>query len=171
MFILGTSAGGNLADLAGEYAMGLQNGLLGVITQSGPADLTAAGMGCTSAASCQAGSPGATIEKYLGCYDNSSATCTLYFQNGTRPNVPAAAVYADASPTASLSATAPAPPYLVANSSDEAIPLAQATDLTQQLNAQCTATKAATSDQLVVLPGDQHALTYSDILAGRCSAS
>jgi len=77
MFILGTSAGGNLADLAGENAMGYQNGLLGVITQSGPADLTAAGMGCASAASCKAGSPGATIQKYLGCYDNSSATCNL----------------------------------------------------------------------------------------------
>src|SRR5690242_10052235 len=166
MFILGTSAGGNLADLAGENAMGYQDGLLGVITQSGPADLTAAGMGCASAANCKAGSPGATIEKYLGCYDNSAATCTLYFQDGTKQAVPAATAYADASPTASLSATVPAPPYLVANSSDEAIPLAQATDLTQQLNAQCTATKAATSDQLAVLPGDQHALTYSDILAG-----
>jgi acetyl esterase/lipase len=166
MFILGTSAGGNLAALAGENAMGYQDGLLGVITQSGPADLTAAGMGCASAANCKAGSPGATIEKYLGCLDNSSATCTLYFQDGTTQTVPAATAYADASPTASLSATVPAPPYLVANSSDEAIPLAQATDLTQQLNAQCTATKAATSDQLVVLPGDQHALTYSDILAG-----
>ncbi len=166
MFILGTSAGGNLAALAGENAMGYQDGLLGVITQSGPADLTAAGMGCASAANCMAGSPGATIEKYLGCLDNSSATCTLYFQDGTTQTVPAATAYADASPTASLSATVPAPPYLVANSSDEAIPLAQATDLTQQLNAQCTATKAATSDQLVVLPGDQHALTYSDILAG-----
>jgi acetyl esterase/lipase len=166
MFILGTSAGGNLAALAGENAMGYQDGLLGVITQSGPADLTAAGMGCASAANCMAGSPGATIEKYLGCLDNSSATCTLYFQDGTTQTVPAATAYADASPTAALSATVPAPPYLVANSSDEAIPLAQATDLTQRLNAQCVATKAATSDQLVVLPGDQHALTYSDILAG-----
>jgi acetyl esterase/lipase len=110
MFILGTSAGGNLADLAGENAMGYQNGLLGVITQSGPADLTAAGMGCASAANCKAGSPGATIEKYLGCYDNSSATCTLYFQDGTKQTVPAATAYADASPTASLSATVPAPP-------------------------------------------------------------
>lgn len=166
MFILGTSAGGNLADLAGENAMGYQDGLLGVITQSGPADLSAAGMGCASAANCKAGSPGATIEKYLGCYDNSSATCTLYFQDGTTQTVPAATAYADASPTAALSTTVPAPPYLVANSSDEAIPLAQATDLTQQLNAQCTATRAATSDQLAVLPGDQHALTYSDVLAG-----
>jgi acetyl esterase/lipase len=166
MFILGTSAGGNLAALAGENAMGYQDGLLGVITQSGPADLTAAGMGCASAANCMAGSPGATIEKYLGCLDNSSATCTLYFQSGPTQTVPAATAYADASPTAALSATVPAPPYLVANSSDEAIPLAQATDLTQRLNAQCAATKAATSDQLVVLPGDQHALTYSDILAG-----
>jgi hypothetical protein len=137
-----------------------------VITQSGPADLTATGMGCASAANCKAGSPGATIQKYLGCYDNSSATCTLYFQDGTTQTVPAATAYADASPTPSLSATVPAPPYLVASSSDEAIPVAQATDLTQQLNTQCTATRAATSDQLVVLPGDQHALTYSDILAG-----
>jgi acetyl esterase/lipase len=166
MFILGTSAGGNLADLAGENAMGYQDGLLGVITQSGPADLSAAGMGCASAANCKAGSPGATIQKYLGCYDNSSATCTLYFQDGTKQTVPAATAYADASPTASLSATVPAPPYLVANSSDEAIPVSQATDLTQLLNAQCAATAGATSDRLAVLPGDQHALTYSDILAG-----
>jgi acetyl esterase/lipase len=168
ILVLGTSAGGNLADLAGENAMGYQDGLLGVITQSGPADLTAAGMGCSSSADCQSGSPGNTIEKYLGCYDSSSATCTLYFQNGTTEQVPAATAYADASPasTVSLSRTVPAPPYLIANSGDEAIPLAQATDLDQQLNKQCKATSAATSDQLAVLPGDQHAETYSDILAG-----
>jgi acetyl esterase/lipase len=166
MFILGTSAGGNLADLAGENAMGYDDGLLGVITQSGPADLSAAGMGCASSSDCQAGSPGRTIEKYLGCYDNSTATCTLYYQNGSTEQVTAAAAYGDASPATSLSATVPAPPFLVANSSDEAIPLAQATDLTQLLNAQCTATGGATSDELAVIPGDQHALTYADILAG-----
>ena len=166
MFTLGTSAGGNLADLAGENAMGYDDGLSGVITQSGPADLSAAGMGCASSSDCQAGSPGRTIEKYLSCYDNSTATCTFYYENGTTEQVPAATAYADASPTASLSATVPAPPFLVANSSDEAIPLAQATGLTQLLGAQCTATGGATSDELVVIPGDQHALTYSDILAG-----
>jgi acetyl esterase/lipase len=166
LFILGTSAGGNLADLAGENAMGYQDGLLGVISQSGPAALSAAGMGCASSSGCQAGSPGDTIEKYLGCYDSSTASCTFYYENGTTKHVSAPTAYADASPTASLSATVPAPPFLVANSTDEAIPLAQATDLTQLLNAQCAATGSAASDQLVVLPGDQHALTYSDILAG-----
>jgi len=166
MLILGTSAGGNLADLAGENAMGYDDALSGVITQSGPADLSATGMGCASSSDCQAGSPGRTIEQYLGCYDNSTATCTFYYENGTTEQVPAATAYADASPTASLSATVPAPPFLIANSGDEAIPLAQATDLTQLLNAQCTATGGATSDELAVIPGDQHALTYSDILAG-----
>ena len=166
MFILGTSAGANLAELAGENAMGYTDRLHGVIAQSGPADLSAAGMGCASKTTCVNGSPGATIEKYLGCYDNSTATCTLQYENGTTEQVSAATAYADASPTASLSASVPAPPFLIANSGDEEIPLAQATDLTQLLNAQCAATGAATSDQLVVIPGDQHALTYSDILAG-----
>jgi acetyl esterase/lipase len=173
IFALGTSAGGNLADLAGENAMGYQDGLQGVITLSGPADLSgpedpaAPGMGCASSTNCQAGSPGDTIEKYLGCYDNSSATCTFYYANGTtRTGVPAATAYADASPTASLSATAGAPPFLIAGSADEVIPLAQDTDLDQLLNAQCAATSAKTSDELVVLPGDQHALSFAPILTG-----
>ncbi|HEV2370991.1 MAG TPA: kelch repeat-containing protein [Streptosporangiaceae bacterium] len=166
LFILGTSAGGNLADLAGENAMGINDGLAGVISQSGPADLSAAGMGCASSANCQPGSAGAIVKNYLGCYDSPAATCTLYYANGTTQQVPAPTAYADASPTTSLSQTVPAPPYLLADSSDEIIPLAQATGLSQLLDSQCTTTKGTTSEQLIDVPGDQHALTYSDILAG-----
>lgn len=162
LFILGTSAGGNLADLAGENAMGYHDDLAGVITQSGPADLSAGGMGCASATNCQAGSDGAIIAHYLGCYDNASATCTLYYHDGSTKQVPAQEAYTDASPTtAAPSATIP---YLVATSSDEQIPLAQAVYLTQRLISASGCTSP--SDELVVLPGDQHALSYSDILAG-----
>ena len=164
LFILGTSAGGNLADLAGENAMGVEDGLLGVMSQSGPADLAA--MGCTSSSLCGSGSPGKTIEQYLGCYDSTTGTCTLYYQDGTTQSVSPSTAYSDASPTDSLSPSVAAPPFLLANSSDEAIPLAQATDMAQLLNAQCSSTGSKTPTEFVALPGDQHALTYSDIVAG-----
>jgi len=163
LFVLGTSAGGNLADLAGENAMGIEDGLLGVMSQSGPADLAA--MGCTSSSACGSGSPGKTIEQYLKCYDSTTGSCTLYYTNGTTPVSPAT-LYADASPTASLSPSVPAPPFLLANSSDEEIPLAQATDMAQLLNQQCSTTGSDTPTEFVALPGDQHALTYSDVVAG-----
>jgi len=165
ILILGASAGGNLAALAGENAMGFSNGLLGVISQSGPTDLTALGTGCTSTSTCPGGSVGAIVQKYLGCYE-SSGSCTLEFASGKTTTVSGATAYAEASPTTSLSATVPAPPFLLTNSSDEIIPLAQATGMAQALDAQCASTHGATSEELAALPGDQHAATYSDILAG-----
>ena len=65
-----------------------------------------------------------------------------------------------------LSATVPAPPFLLFNSSDEIIPLAQGTGMAQALSSQCTATKGTTSTELVAVPGDQHASTYTDIVSG-----
>src|SRR5579875_138063 len=146
MFILGTSAGANLAELAGENAMGYQDGLAGVIAQSGPADLAA--MGCTDTSPCPGGSPGHTIDQYLEC---------------TATGCPA--LYEQASPTYTASTLKTSlPPYLIANSTDEAIPLAQATGLAKALEENC-GTYGGSSDQLVALPGDQHASAYADILA------
>ena len=162
IFILGTSAGGNLAALAGENAMGFSDGLAGVISQSGPADLTALGANCTSASPCQTGSAGQTVHAYLGCYETSSS-CTLEDADGSKSTVTGATAYSEASPVTSPTATVP---YLIAGSSDEIIPLAQATDLDQVLNARCSAAGGHTSDELAALPGDQHADTYTDIMPG-----
>lgn len=162
IFILGTSAGGNLAALAGENAMGFSDGLAGVISQSGPADLTALGANCTSASPCPNGSAGQTVHAYLGCYETSSS-CTLENADGSTSTVTGATAYGEASPVTSPTGTVP---YLIASSSDEIIPLAQATDLDQVLNAQCSAAGGHTSDELAVLPGDQHADTYTDLMPG-----
>ncbi|HXW33177.1 MAG TPA: kelch repeat-containing protein, partial [Acidimicrobiales bacterium] len=89
----------------------------------------------------------------------------LYYTTGTETES-ASYTYSHASPAESLSSTIPAPPFLLANSTDEAIPLAQATYLAQQLNEQCSATGSKVSTQLAVLSGDQHAVTYSDIFSG-----
>src|SRR5215472_12756212 len=165
ILILGQSAGGNLAGLAAENAMGYSDGLMGAISQSGPANLTALGTGCTSTATCPGGSVGGIVHNYLGCYETSTS-CTLEQGDGTKMTVSGATAYREASPATSLSATVPAPPFLLVNSSDEIIPLAQATAMAQAASAQCAATHAATSEELVALPGDQHAATYSDIVAG-----
>jgi acetyl esterase/lipase len=164
ILILGQSAGGNLAALAGENAMGISDGLAGVLSQSGPTDLTALGNGCTNTATCPAGSVGGIVHNYLGCYATSTS-CTLQYTNKTT-TVSGQAAYGDASPASQLSATVPAPPFLLFNSSDEIIPLAQGTGMAQALSNQCTATKGTTSTELVAVPGDQHASTYTDIVSG-----
>lgn len=162
IFILGTSAGGNLAALAGENAMSINDGLAGVISQSGPTDLAALGVGCSSMTNCPGG-PGNTVFQYLGCYNVAGSSCTLEGADGHQMSVPAAQAYSEASPVSAPTATVP---YLIAASSDETIPLAQATALAQTLNGACSAAGGHTSDQLAVIPGDQHAETYTDVIAG-----
>jgi acetyl esterase/lipase len=138
---LGTSAGANLA---GMLATCTAQGSLcdapqvqAAVLWSAPLNLTT--MGCASASGCAAGSPGATIATYLGCY---SQQCP-----GT---------YEDASPA--NWATAGAAPTLLFNSDNEAIPANQLSGMVQELHADCA------NYRFALLPGNQHAETYEEIV-------
>jgi len=130
--ILGGSAGGNLASLVGTEGMGsLTSGhrVAAVVDLSGPADLTSKGAEKPILAP--------AILSYLGC--SSLKTC------------PQAR---DASPIYHVDASDP--PFFVANSTDELIPLSQSTNFVAALR------RAGVSVQFVEVKGDAHAVKVLD---------
>lgn len=136
---LGESAGANLADELANLVnpSSAKPWVKAAVGWSAPSDLTALVNMCGT--TCQPGSPGKTVELYLGC---SPSTCPTAYQQ--------------ASPTANVSKLSA--PQLILNSTDEAIPVGQAAELASLLQAQCI------THEYTVLPGDQHAATYVDLL-------
>jgi hypothetical protein len=103
------------------------------------APLNLAAIGCTSTQTSCVGA-GKYIEEFLGCYTN---TCT-------NPDL-----YADASPSSYISASTA--PMQLWNSDNEAIPLNQLTSTVGELHADCA------NYRFTVLPGNQHAESYSSL--------
>jgi hypothetical protein len=105
---------------------------------SAPEDLTA--LGCQTQQTCPAGSGGATIANYLGCY---IATCS-------NPQT-----YSNASPVTWVSPGSA--PMQIWNSDNELIPVGQVPEMIGEMHADCT------SYRYGVLPGNQHT-AYTDIV-------
>ena len=129
---IGGSAGGNLVALLGTEGSGawdVGTRVAAVVDLSGPVDLTAAGAATSDFQQTQL--------SYLGCA--SYAHC------------PAAR---DASPVYQVDATDP--PFFVAHSTHEFIPLAQATEFVAALRAHGVATTFVTK------PGTKHAVAMLD---------
>ena len=129
---LGESAGGNLAALLGTEGSGpldVGTRVAAVVDLSGPVDLTAAGAATSDFKKIQL--------SYLGCA--SYAQC---------PVARAASPVYQVDPTD--------PPFFIAHSAHEFIPLAQASEFVAALRAQDVATT------LVVKPGTKHAAVMLD---------
>jgi hypothetical protein len=136
---LGTSAGGYLAamlatcDAAGSPCT--TSPVQAAATWSGPVNL--ASLGCTASQGCIGA--GVDIEGFLGCYIN---TCK--------------STYTDASPSSYV--TSSTAPMMMWNSDNEAIPLSQLTGMIGELNSPCD-----NGYRFTVLPGNQHAESYSNL--------
>ena len=129
---IGGSAGGNLVALLGTEGSGavdVGTRVAAVVDLSGPVDLTAAGAATSGFQQTQL--------SYLGC--------------ASYANCPAAR---DASPVYQVDATDP--PFFVAHSTHEFIPLAQATEFVAALRAHGVATTFVTE------PGTEHAVAMLD---------
>ena len=129
---LGESAGGNLAALLGTEGSGpldVGTRVAAVVDLSGPVDLTASGAATSDFQKIQL--------SYLGCA--SYAQC---------PVARAASPVYQVDPTD--------PPFFIAHSAHEFIPLAQASEFVAALRAQDVATT------LVVKPGTKHAAVMLD---------
>jgi acetyl esterase len=129
---LGESAGGNLAALLGTEGRGaldVGTRVAAVVDLSGPVDLTAAGAATSDFQKIQL--------SFLGCA--SYAKC---------PVARAASAVYQVDPTD--------PPFFVAHSAHEFIPLAQATEFVAALRAQDVATT------FVIKPGTKHAAVMLD---------
>jgi acetyl esterase len=131
--LFGASAGGNLAALAATRGRGrLDTGarVRAVVSWSGPMDLTLF--------DAELGGPSQHpfVESYIGC---TPAACP--------------ARYRAASPITQVDRSDP--PTLLANSTGEIVPLAQAREMTARLAA------AAVPHRLLVVPGSRHAAQYA----------
>jgi acetyl esterase/lipase len=131
--LLGTSAGGNLVAEAATDAPafgGSPAGIRAVVTWSGPMDLTSLVTGDVPPAAVVG------VARYLGCEESACP-----------------ARYAQASPI--TSAGAGSPPMLLCNSTNEIIPLSQATSMADKLQA------AGVAAQVDAIPGNLHAAAYA----------
>jgi acetyl esterase/lipase len=137
---LGESAGANLADeLANLTNTSTSKPYVrAAVGWSAPTDLTGLVNACPTSG-CQPGSPGQVVEAYLGCTPTQCPTS-----------------YAEASPASNVSAGSA--PQLIVNSTDEAIILGQAQELDSLLQSSCV------THEYTVIPGDQHAATYIDLM-------
>src|SRR5439155_20533842 len=131
MAVLGSSAGGNLAAVVATAGKGSRvrgSRVAAAVTWSGPMDLAAM-------ASEQDSRAGRVVEHYLAC-----------------PPSACPARYRTASPVAAVDRTDA--PMLIANSTNELVPLSQATEMARKLK------KAGVRYQLVAVPGSLHARAY-----------
>jgi acetyl esterase len=131
--LFGASAGGNLAALAatrGQGALDTGARVRAVVSWSGPMDLTLfdAELGCPSRHP--------FVESYIGC---------------TPSDCPGR--YRAASPVTQVDRTDP--PILLADSTSEIVPLAQAREMAARLTA------AAVPHELLILAGSRHAAQYA----------
>jgi len=131
--LFGASAGGNLAALAATRVQGaLDTGarVRALVSWSGPMDL--------ALFDAELGGPSQHpfVESYIGC---TPTACP--------------ARYRAASPVTHVDRSDP--PTLLANSTSEIVPLAQAREMAAQLTA------AAVPHELLVLPGSRHAAQYA----------
>lgn len=128
--VMGSSAGGNLAALVAADGHGFRtkgSRVLAAVTWSAPMDLTTLAQDHSFA--------GLTVQHYVGCLP---AACPRLYKEGS----PIAAVdHSDA-------------PMLIANSTSELIPLAQAKEMASKLK------RAHVAYRLVVVPGARHAEAY-----------
>jgi acetyl esterase/lipase len=131
--LFGTSAGANLAAEAATDAQALGSRVMGiaaVVSYSGPLNLSSLAGGSEPPAIT------ALIENYVGC---TLAACP--------------STYVAASPISHV--TSSSPPMFLANSSDEVIPVAQATSMAAELRS------AGVPEQVDVIPGKLHGSAYA----------
>jgi len=144
--LVGTSAGGNIAQMAafsGKGSLTTGSRVRAIVTWSGPPDLkllVSPSTPCNRPVECNRERKRVqAVEEYLGC---SPTQCPQKYEEGSP------VTYVDPSD----------PPILLANSQDELVPLDGAQEMVQRLKAN------AVPNDLHVLPGDRHAENYaSDI--------